>query len=280
MNLKASERHRIRIAGWQNGKGLLLADDVLCGRFVWQQTDEKTVFWQLEHLSDQADDEMYCRFVQRISEALIDTVHPLYLQTAIPAALRQRQLLNGHMYYAKGQQLQKAVEPWRFLLPDRAFDAEGYLINQHLTRALPFGFFDSESRGCGWISGWNLLRMNGQEQTMRETAGDLSRWDPTGKLLGQSVGPLLLYLRGRGLPVRMHVAEGRRAEALMNQSTSGIVMYMHSRGAHYAAYRRRSPDHFHFYNAVYGRTDQVLSGEAFLKTYSVLPVMAVLTVSE
>lgn len=206
----------------------------------------------------------------RFLTAVIKDFHPEKILCKDPTK-EERKVLAKKLFYARGKDMQRIVEPWRYCISDKVFDPEGYIINQGMMEALPFGLFNTKDKGCGWIAAYNLLKINGQEVTMEEVAKALDKHAPLGHLFGEWVYSLYFYLKQK-LPVRMmHFSKALCVQA-MKRSTSGIFLYVHKRGSHYVAYRRVGENRFHFYNAVYGHAGLQMSAEEFMKQFTFLPV--------
>ncbi len=174
------------------------------------------------------------------------------------------------MMYQKGRFYQRIVEPYRYLVDDNCFDEEGYLIHQGKMHGIPFGWFSTKDKGCGWIAAYNLLKMNGMEKTMYETAHGLGDKSLTGEMFGENIFLLYRWLRRQGLDV--HYALGKRSCIRhMKYSNNGILLYSMKKNAHYTAYDVRPDGSLHFFNAVYGRQRHYMNPEEFLKKYSFWP---------
>lgn len=93
-----------------------------------------------------------------MSEWCIKKFHPEKIVVACDTSLRK--LMNAAGYYAKGKFFQHVIEPYRYLLDDHVFDEEGYIIDQGSMQSIPFGWFDTQRKGCGWIAAYNLLKLN------------------------------------------------------------------------------------------------------------------------
>ena len=80
-------------------------------------------------------------FAIAVNEA-IRSYHPsdLYSYSDDP---RMKQVFPANLFFPKGTVYRRTVEPWRYRIPDRCFDREGYLINQGLMKELPFGWFST-----------------------------------------------------------------------------------------------------------------------------------------
>lgn len=185
-------------------------------------------------------------------------------------------VFHANAYYEKGTCMQKIIEPWRLLLSDSTFDAEGYIINQGAMKQIPFGWFDTMAKGCGWIAAYNLLKMCGQEQTMQETAEELGRYTLLGGMVGQELYTLLFYLSRKGLNAKLSLSWDASALRCIHQSRYGILLYSHSQGAHYTAYRKLSDGRLLFYNAVYGRRNHIEDAGEFLQQREFLPLSSVI----
>ena len=196
---------------------------------------------------------------------VIRTYHPKKIRT-YSTDPRIRRIAPMNLFYPKGRIFMREVEPWRYLISDDCFDQEGYLINQGLMKDLPFGWFTTKEKGCGWIAAYNLLKLCGREQTMQETAEGLDRWALAGEAFGENFFLLVFYLFRKGLMVK--TAYGKKAAiALMKKSKCGILLYSHGRGSHYTTYRVRSDGSCYFFNAVYGRQGYIQNPESFFEVH-------------
>lgn len=220
--------------------------------------------------------EQASRTLSRLAEEAIRLFHPQRLW--IHDDGRYIHVLQANAFYAKGTLYQKKVEPWRLQLSDDVFDPEGYIINQGKMRSVPFGWFNTMDKGCGWIAAYNLLKMCGREQTMQETAQQMGRYVLLGGVAGQELYTLLLYLRQKGIRCRLSLSLDGSALSCMHASRYGILLYSHAHGAHYTAYRQKENDRFQFYNAVYGAVDHEETAEDFLQHRELLPFASVIYV--
>lgn len=188
-------------------------------------------------------------------------------------------VLQANGFYPIGKQFQKILEPWLIALPIRTFDEEGFIINQGLMKEIPFGWFDTMHKGCGWIAAYNLLKMCAIDITMQQVEEELSKRVLLGAVAGQDLHLLYLYLRkyiqcSLTLPINGHALKA------MKQSKYGILLYTHKQGAHYVAYRHIEGDKFQFYNAVYGRKNHYETLDTFMKRYTYLPFSSAIFVKE
>ena len=177
-----------------------------------------------------------------------------------------RSLLSQARFYPKGQLYVRRTDPYRYRIPDFCFDREGYLINQGAIDAIPYGIHSSRINGCGWVSAYNLMKLNGKEATMQETVEGLSRFG-LGEINGENIVNLAFFLIRRNLPVRLTI--GRSAIInRMKQAHSGILLY--SVGwfhAHYVAWKRIDSRNCCFYNAVYGKSGYIMTPEEFFEQH-------------
>ena len=218
-----------------------------------------------EFKEEVSSDLIHHAFAITANEA-IRSYHPTDLY-ACSDDLRMKAIFPRNLFYPKGEVFRRTVEEWRYLIPDSCFDREGYLIDQGRMNRLPFGRFSTKDKGCGWIAAYNILKLNGHEQTMKETAYGLSRFDPTGELFGENYFKLFLYLRRKGLPVK--AAFGRKAAAQkMPASKNGILLYSRKPGSHYCAYRIRHDGSIYIFNAVYGKPSHRMDIDTFLSQYA------------
>lgn len=211
-----------------------------------------------------------------LSEACIRRYHPQKILAKYNDY--EQKLWNANGYYQKGRYMQKNIEPWRYLLKDMVFDPEGYIIDQGSMSAIPYGWFNSMAKGCGWIACYNLLKMCGKEQTMQETAEELGRRVILGAVAGQELYTTYIYLKGKGVNCRLSLSLDHSAIACMKKSRYGILLYSHRQGAHYTAFRNLGNGRMQFYNAVYARVDHQESPEGFLQQRELLPFSSVIYV--
>lgn len=222
--------------------------------------------------------ELLERLFMRITADLEERYHchKILCQPAFPEIGR---ILSEHLYYPKGKLFQKIVDPIRYQMEDLVFDENGMIIYQGKIDHVPFGFFSTASRGCGWISAYNLLRLNHKEIPMSQIIQSLSQYDITGKIFGQSYALLYLWLR-QYLPVRLEVETAIDIAKKMRNSQSGILLYIHKKGSHYATYEKVDEEHFRFYNAVYGAKNHIVTMDTFVKRYVFVPILFLITVRE
>lgn len=245
----------------------------LCAHWL-QENRAHLRFWFVSECSFDEEAEAVAMY----SEKIIKMHHPERM--LIHGGAAYAAVFNSCRFFQKGRLFQKIVEPWRYLVSDAAFDTQGYIINQGLLKDLPFGWFDSMAKGCGWISAYNLLKMNHMECTMQECAEALGRRTILGGVFGQESLTLLVWLRSKHLNAKMTLPGNARAAAAMKDSKSGILLYSHAHGAHYTTYRRLDSGEFWFYNAVYGKASHVETAEGFLQKYALFPFSTAIYVKE
>lgn len=251
-----------------NSQGLLIKydQDYIGAMAITVEGD--TIYLSLYFLKQIEFDRMH-RSLCYITEAMIQSYHCHKIividpvQDNIPA-------LQSCMYFANGKEYMRVVEPLRYEMPDQAFDKEGYLIHQGLLQNVSFGFFNTKDKGCGWISAYNLLKMFGYEQTMAETRDDLERMSAFGEIMGQPVPTMYLYLKKKGLPIRMAIGSDEKIATIMTSSKFGILAYTHKKGAHYTTYRNIGNARVHFYNAIYGKAFHKVTPKSFLHEHSLI----------
>lgn len=229
-------------------------------------SDERGNVLIVTEFSEDIDTELLHHAFAVAANDAIRSLHPSMLYSYSDDA-RMKTVFPRNLFYPKGTIYKRTVEPWRYRIPDSCFDREGFLINQGQMNGLPFGWFSTRDKGCGWIAAYNILKLNGREQTMEETARGLSRLDPSGELFGENYFKLFFYLRRRDLPVK--AAIGRRAvRKAMAMSRNGILLYSQKRGSHYCSYRIRHDGSIYLFNAVYGKNRHRITIDEFLSTYA------------
>jgi len=247
----------------------MIRDRKICGAVCAFEKD-RTVFLRMhfEEMEPQVQNEV----LQTVMHRIISVYHPLRVLSDHFHGL-DSETMRKNMFYSIGMIYARDIEPWRYVVRDQVFDDNGNIINQGDLKDLPFGWFSTREKGCGWIAAYNLLRMNGREHTMENCAVSLERYGFTGKLFGQEVFTLAHWLKKEGLPIHISMMlKGQTAEKMKHSST-GILLYTHKRGSHYTAYRNAGNGTVQFYNAVYGARNMIITPEAFIKKYVLLPWM-------
>ncbi|MGM9940918.1 MAG: hypothetical protein ACI32N_02865 [Bulleidia sp.] len=245
---------------------------------------------QYNNISYQMDYEMYetlctCRFepvpekevfrhvYHRVQRYLVFRYHPKMIEvTGIPEGYGKT--CNGCGLYAYGRSYRNIIDEEfsRFIA---ATDRQGYLINQGMLEEIPFGYFNTKEKGCGWIAAWNMFRYNGIDLTMKQVRTQLEQHALLGKVAGQSIGQLYRLIR-HYLPVAISLPFHTFALQKIEHCTCGILLYQHTHGSHYVFFHRVDRDTFRFCNAVYGRQNHIMTMESFLKTYGFLPFSSVI----
>lgn len=183
---------------------------------------------------------------------------------------------NGCGLYAYGKEYRNIIDP-EFSQYIAATDEAGYIINQGMLENIPFGYFNTKDKGCGWIAAWNLFRYMGKYFTMQEVRTTLEQHSLLGKLAGQSIGQLYRYVH-HVLPVSISLPFNAHTMKKIEDCTCGILLYSHSSGSHYVFFYRVDKDAFQFLNAVYGRRNHVMRMDTFLHTYGLLPFSTVIVI--
>ena len=181
---------------------------------------------------------------------------------ACPADPAGRRLLSKALFYPKGQLYIRRTDAFRYRIPDHCFDREGYLINQGEIKDIAFGLRSTHINGCGWVSAYNLLKLNGKELPISEIVRGLSKYG-LGELSGENIINLAFFLSRNNLPVRISAGRANITRH-MKTASSGILLYSNRfLGSHYAAWKRLDEERCCFYNAVYGRSAYVMTPDAF-----------------
>ena len=216
-----------------------------------------------------------CHLLGTIDERIVRMYHPeaILSWSDDPQSMRA---LRGCLYFKAGKWMKRPVEKWRQQLSDRCFDEDGYLINQGLMKDLPFGWFETEEKGCGWIAAYNLLKWAGKEAFLQETAEGLGEHALFGEVGGENIINLRSYLERQGLDIHLRTGLKDSLIRKMNESQAGILLYSHVYGSHFAAYEKQQDGKFHFWNAVYGKRHDVIAIEQFYKERVLWPLGTVL----
>lgn len=255
--LKQEERKQNRHL-IQNGQ-----DDYFVFSF---EVKEKYVFVDIEKYRSLGDAFHDLSF---LTEYLIRHYHPCFIKIRHPDP-QLFKVIQSVGYYQSGKDCQWIKDPDRDILKDSVFDEEGYIIDQGSMKDIPFGWFTTMEKGCGWIAAYNLLKMNGKPKQIREVISDLEKHNFLGKVFGQDVFFLYLYLKKCKLDVSVSLPGKQGCLRALQECECGILLYQHSRGGHYAAFDKADQNRVHFYNAVYRKKDHITSLEQFIDTHCIL----------
>ncbi len=157
-----------------------------------------------------------------------------------------------------------------------AVSPDGYIINQHETMNIPYGKLMSDRNGCGWISVYNFLRLNGIEKSIEEIAGFLNRRSLFRSRYGTDPFNVKRVLQKNGLRVRMTFGY-RNVIRHAEDAPNGILLYRHSNGIHYIAFTDAARPYKRFFNAISGKANHVDTIERFLKSHNRSPVLILFT---
>lgn len=130
-----------------------------------------------------------------------------------------------------------------------AYSPDGYIVDQTRVTDVRYGCRLSSQNGCGWIAVFNLLRCLGDPVPHEEIVAALSKHALLRGMLGTSPLRVKRYLKQRGHATRLYAGK-RRAILAAETANSGILVYRHARGWHYAAFlRAEDGGELRFFNA-------------------------------
>lgn len=248
-------------------------NDQPCGYFTYKKEDDNVRF-AIRFFPD-TDDRR--KLLAVVCEKMVRMFHPEKLIIDDDTD-DYKEIYFSNSFHQTEHGYQKIVEPWRKILNDRVFDEEGFIINQGMMKDIPFGWFDTKAKGCGWIAAYNLLKMLGKETEMARCAKELEKGAFLGELMGENYFKLFAWLKKQGLDVSMSFPTNRSALKKIAASPCGIILYNHARGAHYVTYRNLGKGNIQIYNAVYGKRSHVMNSAEFIRQFSLFPVNSVIAV--
>lgn len=153
-----------------------------------------------------------------------------------------------------------------------AFSKDGYIIDQSVLTDLPFGKYPSSQNGCGWIAVYNYLKLQKKPAEIEKIKNQLSHTLFLGGKAGMSVVLLYLYLRifcGCNVKFRIHLP----VTAAKLYIPSGILMYHTGNSFHFITIKYQSKGQYRFFNAVYGREEDIRTIRDFLKEHCNFPFL-------
>ena len=248
-------------------------DDKPCGYFTYKKEDDNVHcgIWFFPETDDRR------KLLAVVCEKMVRMFHPERLIIDDDTEIYQEIYFSNSFQKTK-KGYEKKVEPWRKILNDRVFDEEGFIINQGMMKDIPFGWFDTKAKGCGWIAAYNLLKMLGKETEMARCAKELEKGAFLGELMGENYFKLFAWLKKQGLEVTMSLPTNKAALKKIANSPCGIILYNHARGAHYVTYRNLGKGNIQIYNAVYGKRNHVMNSAEFIRQFSLFPFNSVIAV--
>lgn len=252
---------------------MIRRNDRPCGLFAYIQKDD-AVYLNIWFAED-ADERK--KLLAVVCEKMIRMYHPERLIIDDPES-GSEDIYLANSFHKTENGYEKTVEPWRKILSDRVFDGEGFIVNQGMMKDIPFGWFDTKAKGCGWIAAYNLLKMLGKETQMERCAKELEKGAFLGELMGESIFKLYRWLKKQGIDVSMSLPANSAALKKIASSPCGIILYNHARGAHYVTYRNLGKGHIQIYNAVYGKRNHVMDSAEFMRKFSLFPTCFVIAV--
>ena len=116
----------------------------------------------------------------------------------------------------------------------------GYISNQSDWENLHMGFFGADYNGCGWIAVYNAMIMLGKQQ---EATSVISYFDTADRTVlfgtfGAAPSAVTSYFASQeltGWVSSIPLLMPSNTEELAQQATACVLLYGHSRGAHYVA---------------------------------------------
>ncbi len=157
----------------------------------------------------------------------------------------------------------------------QAFSEDGFIIDQRYTEGVPYGSRKSSYSGCGWIAAYNFLHAMGRDVSWSYISAALGARGLFRGHLGTGPFRLYRYLRRQKF-VALRRGYGVRGVILLSQRplSAGVLLYRHSKGMHYVAFKDAGNGQYRYFNAVPGHPQHVESMEEFLsKRAKKWPVM-------
>lgn len=147
------------------------------------------------------------------------------------------------------------------IFPTGVFSPDGYIISQKPFDEIEFKDSTVADTGCGVIAVYNVLRRLNMSPNFSEIKNYVARNSLTTKL-GTSFSNIIGYLRKKG--VYGGLCFCKRG---FSKVSVGILLYAHKQGLHWVAFYKDG-DGFRFFNVYKGYEKEVVTMDAFLKSYS------------
>lgn len=187
--------------------------------------------------------------------------------------------LQKNLFFRKGSFYRYKQEPWYHTLPASSFDDFGYLIHQANLSSIPFGYFQTDAKGCGWIAVYNYLKFVGKEMYMCDVVHGLEKGAWFGEIGGESIFRMKRFLKKNGVDTHMVFAGTKKASKYIDESECGIILYRHPKGNHFAFYTHNK-DTIHLKNSIYGKKEDIVTFASFIKNRVSMPYISLLYTSK
>ncbi len=251
----------------------ILFEDKKVGSVIYRMTENCLLF------SFELNDNRYLQsFLHSFIHQMICRHHSSCFITNVSDDSEVCHILENCLFKKKMNQYIYRVDPIRNQISNRAFNENGYLINQGLLNDIPFGNYSSKDKGCGWIAAYNLLRMNGTDMHLSKVIHGLDESAIFHEVMGENVFRLYHFIKNNHLNSTLEFGLQKSIVQKIEKSNSGILLYSHKHGAHYVAYQKVGDHLFHFYNGIYGKRNDIQSIEKYLNQYALFSFQFVILV--
>lgn len=160
------------------------------------------------------------------------------------------------------------------MINPKAITSDGYIINQSLLSNIKYGKYTSDYNGCGWISAYNSLISLGKSPKYTEVISDLQNHSIFNGLFGTNPLYFNKYFSQKGYKVKINLCK-KKFNAAASSCTTNIILYFHSKGAHFVSFKSLGNGKYHFYNDIYGKEDDIRTMDQFLDQTGFLPAMLI-----
>lgn len=146
---------------------------------------------------------------------------------------------------------------------NKAFSADGYLIDQDYTEEYKYGRFTSDFNGCGWIAMFNLLKAAGRQVKAEDVHRGLAEILPYAGLLGTPLNTMRRYLRQQNL-LFAEIKGKHKISAAIADYSCGIFRFLRKKELHFVAFTRVDKERLRFFNVYDGKEDYICTIDEFL----------------
>lgn len=160
----------------------------------------------------------------------------------------------------------------------RAFDNNGYIINQLFLNNIKCGSYPSSKNGCGWVAIFNIMKILNDEKPYTEILTDLTPYICFKGRLGIRLKTIEKYLTKHNYKFKKALFKSK-FESLAKDSVGGIIYYGTATSYHYTTYKNLGNGNFHFLNSVYGRYDDIMTMQEFFEKRVKQPIMHLVAVT-
>ncbi|MBQ8975712.1 MAG: hypothetical protein IJ072_08350 [Oscillospiraceae bacterium] len=144
------------------------------------------------------------------------------------------------------------------------FSRDGYIIDQGRMKSIPYGKFNSDWNGCGWIAVYNLMHALEFDVTPQQVHKLCAQALPLGGFIGTPVKTVVGVLELFDIKVRL-VRGKKRVSPVIGEFSHGILRFFDGKYDHYVAFTDAGSGMYRFFNSDTERETDIMTMDRFLR---------------